>query len=136
LATLGRLYVTDSPQLSPLQQRVIRAVLACDTQIEAARHARVGERTIRRELARPEIAAEVARQARQLLRAATVVLARGASRAATALVAMSDGTQPAAAARVTAARAVLEMGLRTAEVGELEERLLALEAASRDWRDR
>jgi hypothetical protein len=101
--------------------------LACGATVEAAaRQAGLSERTVYRRLAQPEF-----RQRIQALRADMVQRASGALTAAateavrTLLALQKDSV--AAAVRLGAARAVLEIGIKMREVADLEGRIAALE---------
>lgn len=120
--------MTADQPLSPPQARAIEALLAHETQAEAAKAARVGQRSIRRWLTQEGFRAALARQRSRLLEDAGAVLARGASRAAASLVKMACGDMKAASPRVAAARAVLDIALRAAELDDVMKRLAELEA--------
>ena len=113
--------------LKPAQIRAIEALLTHDRRDEAATAARVSERSLRRWLAEPTFRDALAAHRTRLLGDATSTLARGAARAAAALVEMAEG-KSATAARVAAARAVIDLALKAAEVDDLARRLEALEA--------
>jgi hypothetical protein len=101
--------------------------LACGATVEAAaRQCGLSERTVYRRLAKPEF-----RQRIQALRADMVQRASGALTAAateavrTLLALQKDSV--AAAVRLGAARAILEIGIKMREVADLEGRIAALE---------
>jgi hypothetical protein len=101
--------------------------LACGATVEAAaRQAGLSERTVYRRLADPAY-----RQRLQALRADMVQRASGALTAAateavrTLLALQKDSV--AAAVRLGAARAILEIGIKMREVADLEGRIAALE---------
>lgn len=118
--------MADEP-LSPPQVRAIEALLTHDTQIAAAKAARVGERSIRRWLRQDSFRAELARQRIRLVEEAASILARGAARAAGALVKMAVGEIRASSSRVMAARAVVEQAARIVEAADFAARLAELE---------
>lgn len=120
--------MTAETALTPPQQRAIEALLTHETQQDAAKAARVGQRSIRRWLTQEPFRAALARQRTRLLEEAGTVLARGASRAANSLVRMAGGELPPSSARVQAARAVLDLALRAAELDDVLKRLAELEA--------
>ena len=101
-----------------------------DAELIAARVARVAERTLRRWQNVPAFQSELARQRARLLDGACTALVRGAHAAAAALVAMAGGESPATAARIAAARAVIDLALRGQELGDVVRRLEALEVGT------
>lgn len=113
--------------LSPSQVRAIEALLAHETQAEAATAARVGQRSIRRWLTQEPFRAALARQRNRLLEDAGAVLARGASKAAASLVKMATGEGRVSSPRVAAARAVLDIAIRAAAHDDTLKRLADLE---------
>jgi hypothetical protein len=124
--------MTLDGEITAPQQRAIEALLSCETQGEAATTARVGQRSIRRWLQQAPFRAALARQRGRLLEDAGTILARGASRAAAALVAMAGGDTRATPTRVAAARAVLDTAIRAAELGEMAQRMGDIEQALAD----
>jgi hypothetical protein len=123
--------MADQP-LSPPQVRAIEALLAHETQGEAAKAARVGQRSIRRWLTQEPFRAALARQRSRLLEDAGGVLARGASKAAASLVEMATGKGKASSPRVAAARAVLDIALRAAELDDVLKRIAELETLAQE----
>jgi hypothetical protein len=121
----------EGGDLTVVERRIVDAVLAAGAargaRALAARAARVSERSLRRALALPRVQAALGREARRLLRDASVTLAGGAADAAKALVEMADGTAEPHWGRLAAARAVLELGTSLADFSDLEDRLRALE---------
>lgn len=114
--------------LSPPQIRAIEALLAHETQAEAAKAARVGQRSIRRWLTQDPFRTALARQRTRLLEDAGAVLARGASKAAASLVRMATGDMKASAPRVAAARAVLDIAIKAAELDDVMKQVAELQA--------
>ena len=115
--------------LTAKQQRALDALLREPTVLAAADAAGVSKTTIFRWLSDPTFAAAY-KQARGHLLTSTLTALQSASSTAVATLSevMKDTTaQPSA--RVSAAKAVLEMSLKAREVLEVEERLAALEAA-------
>lgn len=113
--------------LSARQRRFVAAVIAAPDVRAAAGAAGIGERTAWTYLAMPEIRAELA--ARQDAVIGHVARQLG-QRMGDALEVLTDLMHSAEseAARVSAARAVLDTGLKLAELVSLQDRVAALEA--------
>ena len=118
----------DEARLSPKEIRFVDALAAGETSCQASKVAGVTDRTGRRWRQRPEIQAAVRARLNDSLGAARAILACGAARAATGLVSMADGSEPAESPRVSAARAVVEGATRLVEIEEIESRLAEVEA--------
>jgi len=95
---------------------------------EASSIADVPYSTARRWRKRPDIQAAIRERAREAVQAGTLSLGQGAAEAARSLRAIAKGKEPAEGPRVTACRAILEIGLRVVEGEEVSERLAAIEA--------
>ena len=115
-------------ELKRSEVRVLMALFEHATIVDAAKALRVHRRTVERVLAKPHVEAAF-RSRRAEMMAATSLRLRAA--AAEAIEALRDvlKEEGAPGARVSAARALLEMGLRAVELEEIEERIEALEAA-------
>jgi hypothetical protein len=102
--------------------------LACGASVEsAARQCRLSERTVYRRLAEPAFQARLHQvRAEMVERTAGMLTAAGGEAVKTLLALLKD--EVAAATRLGAARAILELGLRLRETAELAERIAALEA--------
>jgi AcrR family transcriptional regulator len=103
------------------------ALAAGATVQAAARRAGVSERTAYRRLADPDFCGQVNQARAELVRQATGQLVAAATDAAATLQELLCANQPPRI-RLGAARAILELGVRLREEGELEERLRRLEA--------
>lgn len=114
--------------LSPREVRFVDALAAGETSCQASKLVGIADRTGRRWRLRPEIQAAIRSRLNDSLGAARAILACGAARAATGLVAMADGSEPAESPRVAAARAVVEGATRLVEIEEIGTRLAELEA--------
>lgn len=119
---------TEPPRLSERQERALETLLSRPTIEAAAKAAGVGARTLHRWLKEPAFR-DAYREARaETVRQVTVRLQQAAGSAVDALTAvMSDDSAPQAA-RVSAARVVLETTYRALELEDLDERLRRLEA--------
>jgi hypothetical protein len=96
-----------------------------ETVRDAAREAKLGERTAWRRMSDPEFRRRLSQIRADVMDRATGRLADAASDAARTLRALLDAESETV--RLGAARAILELGTKLRETGELEERLLALE---------
>ncbi len=117
----------DEARLSPKEIRFVDALAAGETSCQAAKLTGICDRTGRRWRQRPEIQSALRSRLNDSLGAARAILACGAARAASGLVSMADGSEPAESPRVSAARAVVEGATRLVEIEEIEARLAALE---------
>ena len=115
--------------LSPRQQSFIVSLLSAPTISHALEASSVPKRTAYTWLADPAFQTVYRQAKRDALNHATGRLAVLADAAVATLAAiLVDGTAPAAV-RLAAARTVLEMGVKGAEVEDTQARLDALEAA-------
>jgi diacylglycerol kinase family enzyme len=112
--------------LNTAQRKVIAALLAGKTRQEAAATAKKSLRTVERYLCDERVRSEIAECSRQIMRSAVERLQQAALEAADALVAMATDGAPATAARVAAAKAVLDLAVDRGEVEELREAVAIL----------
>lgn len=119
----------QAPEAFTTQEAAFVDALASGKTIrEAAKANGIAYNTARRWRRRPEIQAAIRELARDAVQSGTLALGQGARVAAKTLRAIASGKAQASGPRVTACRAILEIGLRVLEVEELEERVAALEA--------
>ena len=109
------------------QSQAIAALLAHPTVAQAAAAAQVGERTLRDWMAQPAFTAAYGLARQQLITTAIGNLHHSATAAARALKEIAEDGMAPPAARVSAARAILESSFRGAELMEIEERLTSIE---------
>src|SRR5262245_8742563 len=119
----------DNGRLSAKQQRAIEALLTEPTTRAAAQAAGVGETTIFRWLAEPAFSTAYRAARSRLLESTLTELQAASTEAVETLREVMNSPLAMPAARVSAARAVLEFSLRAREEIEIEERLRALESA-------
>lgn len=113
--------------LNEKQHRAIAALLVEPSIVAAAGTVGVAERTMHRWLAESDFRAAYLAARREAVSQAIAQLQRIAGEAAIALQSiMNDGSKPAHA-RVAAARAVLEFGIKAVEIEDLAARVAALE---------
>lgn len=106
----------------------IAALLSAPTIAHAAVVAGISESTLTRWLREEEFRRAYREAQRQALHQAISTLQAAAGTAVTVLRAAMLDQSSSAAARIAAARAVLEFSFRGAELADLEERLAAVEA--------
>src|SRR4051794_2627002 len=107
-------------------QVVAMALLGHDAQAIATKLG-VSVRTIWRDLAEPEVKAELKRLEGERLQAVARKAAALGSSAVVVLATIANDTKQPAAARVSAARGLLDMMLKVGELAAIEERLSVLE---------
>ena len=95
------------------------------TQEQAARQAGVSERTVTRRLADPAFRQQVAEARAETVSRTAARLTAGGLAATTALLRLLSAESESV--RLGAARAILDLGTKMREAGELEERLARLE---------
>ena len=108
------------------------AMLEAPTVRDAASQAGLGERTCYTYLGRPAVRAELTARQDALLGLAARRLAKEMGAALDVLVAVMNSKSASDAARVSAARAVLDSGLRLAELVSLADRVAELEKVVSD----
>jgi hypothetical protein len=106
---------------------LVAALAAGKTVQESARAGHVSERTVYRRLEEPEFRHELSKARAAMVDRATGRLADAMAIAVESLVALAEHAD-SEAARVSAARAVVEFGMRLREVEEFERRLAVVEA--------
>jgi transposase len=112
--------------------RALMLALACGATIEnAARKSGISESTVYRRLKDPGFKRELAKLQSEMVQRATAMLTASTTEAAKTLLALQDLSMPPAV-RLGAARAVVDFGIKMRQMGELEERLAAMEALLKD----
>jgi len=114
-------------ELSPREQQFLAALLAQPTVLAAAKAARVPERTAYRWLVAAPFKAAYAEARRQAMQQSTARLQRAAGQAVATLEEIMGDSDAPSTARVSAARATLEIAYRAVEIEDLTERIAALE---------
>jgi hypothetical protein len=112
------------------REQAIVALLASGTLAEAATSCGIATSTLRRWLRDPEFTQRYQAERSRLLEAAVNLLRKEATAAARTLATVSADTTAPASARVSGARAVLDLVLRAAELQDIEERIAALETVA------
>lgn len=114
-------------ELSRRQRRFIAALLAAPTVEEAASSAGIGERTAYRYLGDPSVKRALSQALDGALSLATRQTVNAMTKALDTLETIHVDDEAPASARVSAARAILDTGLRLREVLDIAERLTELE---------
>lgn len=109
------------------QEQAIAVLLVSPTISEAARALSVAEITLWRWLQRPEFEAQYRAARRKAIDHAIARLQQATRKAVDALEAIVTDTATPPAARVGAARTILDMSLRAVEIDDLAARVQALE---------
>jgi len=112
-----------------LQSKAICALLTASSVSEAAKQVGMGERTLWRWIKEvEEFQREYAAARRELVRHAIVQVQRNMGKAVAVLMEIIENAELPAGPRVTAAKTILEFGIRAVEVEDLEKRVAQLEA--------
>lgn len=119
--------------VSAAQEAFLLALLGADSVAEAARQTKTSETTARRWMRRPEVQAAWLDMRRVMTEAAMMAVQRATALASSTLVACMGPKAPWAV-RLNAAKAVLEFSQHMIELGELAQRVEALEEAQADQR--
>jgi DNA-binding MurR/RpiR family transcriptional regulator len=114
-------------KLTRKQEVAIAALLTARTIAEAAHAASISEPTLWRWLQREDFQAAYRQARREAVSQAVAYLQRVAGEAVDTLRAVMQDTQKPASARVSAARAVLDLAMRGVELEDLEARIQTLE---------
>lgn len=105
--------------MTPRQRKAIQGLLLCSTKKEAAAFAGIGESTLRSYLADPEFQAELRKGFAAMVDDAAADLKRTLSPAVKALREIVSDEEQSASARISAARSLLEFGLRYSEFADI-----------------
>ena len=115
--------------LTPRQRRFLAAVIATPDVRTASKASGVSERTCWRYLADPAVRSELSRRQDAVIGGAARRLAERMDAAVHVLSAIMASPTELSAVRVSAAKAILDAGLRLAELVSLQDRVSALETA-------
>lgn len=125
ISAIFRIEVND---VTLKQEKALAALLTSSTHEEAAKKAGISSRTLRNYLADQEFARRYQQGGADLVDAATKQIQRSLAPAITALREIAEDAEAGRGARVQAARALLEYGIRLSEIGDIYQRLAELEA--------
>lgn len=116
-------------ELTERQRRALAALLAAPTAKEAAKISNVGERTLKRWRTLPAFQRAYREAQSELLESAVCQSRQHLTSALSALADITADANAPPAARVSAARASVELALKLGEQNDVLERLSELEAA-------
>ena len=119
----------DDNKLTVKQNLFVQAMLACRTIDEAARAAGIASRTADRWLTKPAVRLALAETQARTLAQVTRRLVTAMSGALDTLRDIHSNPAANIGARVSAARAILDAGLKYSELVDLQERLAKVELA-------
>ena len=108
-------------------EKVIAALLATSTREEAAEKLGINSRTIRRYFDDPEFLIDTTEATKGIISNSTQQIQKSLSPAITTLKAIVEDKDANIHARVSAARSLLEYGIRLTEINDIGKRLDALE---------
>lgn len=114
--------------MTPNQRKALAALLTCKSRAEASRECGLAVRTLQEYEKIPEFAEALETGRRAALADAAHRMAAGYTQTVDALQAIVQNEETADASRVAAARALLEYGLKFAELTDINKRLDKLEA--------
>ncbi|MGI8770936.1 MAG: hypothetical protein ACR2JE_05830 [Acidobacteriaceae bacterium] len=117
-------------KLAQEQETALLALLSCRTIREAAERAKVAESTVLRWLTTPLFRNRYEAERRQLFESAKNALRSAAAGSVATLTAVQEDQAAPAGARVTAAKAILELCMRIHENDDIIRRLERLEDAT------
>ena len=109
------------------REKVLAALLICNSNKEAAALTGISERTIYNFLKDPEFKRDYEDAKRGMIKAASEQIQRSLSPSILALTTIVNDHEAGKTARVQAARTLLEFGIKLSEFASLEERVTALE---------
>lgn len=113
--------------LSKGRQKAVLALVECSSITEAAKQAKVSRMSIHKWIQEPEFDAAYKQCQKQLVSHAINKIKGAMSSAVATLKEIAEDKDAYAGARVSASRAILDLGLRAVEIEELEERITELE---------
>jgi len=121
--------MTEKETLTPRQRRFVMALPVCPNMRATAKAAQIAEITAWRYMRLPKIKAALAERQTAMLQQVTSVLVSDMGAARGVLLAVAEDPQATDSARVSAAKGILDTGLRIFELWSLADRVAALEQA-------
>ena len=123
---------TEKQQFTAKQRKALTCLLSCSNLKQAAEAAGCNRSTLYRYMADPAFNKELNRLRFFQLSQAAGSLQRNAERAAVILFEIAEDKEAPVSVRLSAARSILETGIKFAETINLEARLTELEMAAND----
>lgn len=121
----------ESPNLEAKHDAAIAALLSTRTVRDAAKKCKLSETTLYRLLQTPDFKTKFRAARRELVEATTAQLQQDGADAAKALREIVNNKKAPASVRVSAAKVILEQGIKAVELVDLSERLDRLEEMER-----
>lgn len=121
--------VGHGEKLSRKQEAAIAALLSCKTIAEAAKAAGIGENTLFRWLRLDDFQNAYRKARKDVVSQAIGQIQNGLSDAVKTLQSVMNNKKAPASARVSAARSMIDLGLKGVEIEDLQSRVEALERA-------
>lgn len=118
--------------MKPNDEKILSALVATHTIAEAARAAGCSERTVYSRLADDDFRAEYEKRRRQTLDGACRALQSALTDAVDVLTSIMKESDTSPGTRVSAARSVIDYGVKLTELSDLAARVAALEAAAKE----
>jgi len=114
-------------KLSRNKERAIAALLANPSIPNSAKAVGISEKTLWRWMKLPEFETAYREARREVVRHAVVTVQASMSEAVQTLRAIINNNEAPASSRVSAARAIIDTGLKAVEIEDLEERISVIE---------
>lgn len=115
------------PRIAGRDAKILAAVLSSPTIKEAAHRLELSETLVYKTMRKTAVKAEYDVKCRELLQQATRAAEQCLTGAVESLYAISQDAEQSGQTRVQASRALLEYGIKLVEIGNLDERVTALE---------
>jgi len=125
--------LTENKRLKPSDERIISALLATGSQREASRCAGVAESTIRRKLKSSSFMVHYDQARRKAFSMSLGRLQHMTAKACAVIEELLSSSEPGGV-RLSAARAVLEYGVKWQELSDIQARVEALEKSMEERR--
>ena len=123
------------PAIGRKRETFLAALLAGNSIKDAAREAGIGERTGKRWMSEAEFRSEYDRARRELVQQATSRLRKSMNRSVDTLDSIAADSDAPPASRVSAGRAIVELGLKAVVLEDLENRIRQLEESLKGEND-
>ena len=118
--------IADNERLKPNDEAIISALLATGSQREAGRRVKVSESTIRRKLKNPVFIEQYDQARRKVFLVSLGRLQYMTAQACSVIEELLSSKEPSSV-RLSAARTILEYGVKWLELSDVETRLKVLE---------
>jgi len=119
--------MANNGRISRTQERAVAALLTCPSVPGAAKKAGVAERSLYRWLGRDDFQAAYRKERRKVVSHAVATIQGAMTEAVSTLQTIMRDDEASASAKVSAARVILDLGLKAVEISDLTERVEVLE---------